>query len=109
MHPFDSNEMFILALIAISIVGVVCIGLLVIVLIMVYKRKVTKTVDFPLQDVKEIDTNKTEIPTEIPSITIGDWISFLSTEKFGLSSTYFNLLAIVVGLFGGVSAISLTS
>jgi hypothetical protein len=109
MHPFNSNEMFILALVAISIVGVVCIGLLVVVLIMVYRRKVKIMVDCPLQDVKEIDTNKAETTTEIPSITIGDWVSFLSTEKFGLSSTYFNLLAIIVGLFGVLSAISLTS
>jgi Flp pilus assembly protein TadB len=39
MHPFNNNEMFILALVAVSIVGVICIGLLAVLAMFVLRRK----------------------------------------------------------------------
>jgi len=53
----------------------------------------------PIPQIPSISASPT--PATSPScLTISDWVTFLTSEKHGLASTYFGFLSVTVALFG---------
>jgi hypothetical protein len=109
MHPYNFNEMFILALVALSIVGIVCLGLLAVLAIFVLGQKREG----------EQKENPLITTTEMPEKNILDKLdnilkemrksSALTNASFGLAVTFFVVssfaviatkpLMLIIGLF----------
>jgi ABC-type antimicrobial peptide transport system permease subunit len=103
VHAINSNEMFILALVAVSIVGLLCLGLLIVLSISILgqRREREQQKNPPNNDNSPLINHPPAAPQdeEKSNLTVSDWITFLSSEKHGLATTYFSFLALAVSLF----------
>lgn len=98
----SSDQIFTLIIIAISVVGGLFLALIIVFGLFIIKRKCDDKYHLNPPNVGEY---KQENPTagggaENSNLSIHDWITFLSSEKSGLTSVYFTAVAIVVALFG---------
>jgi heme/copper-type cytochrome/quinol oxidase subunit 2 len=103
MHPFNSNEMFILALVALSIVGVICLGLLIVLVVFITGQKREREQQKNQTNIVNPPIEKTP-PAKPPNgeesyLSVSDWITFFSNVKSSFTSTYYSVLAIIVTLF----------
>ena len=94
MPVFNNNEMFILALVSLSIVGLICVGLLIILAVFVLRqRRVGQPINSSPNDENPLPKDTPPLPTdeikkEIEKSRISIW---LTPVAFGGSITLFGL------------------
>jgi hypothetical protein len=99
MRVFDNNEIFVLAITAISIVGIVCIGLLIVLTICILKQRRERIHEKNVPLANNSQSLSTYNGAET-SLKISNWISFLSSERSVAFITVLNFGAILIAFVG---------
>ncbi len=110
MNFNNYNGMFILALVALSIVGIICLGLLTVVAISVLaqKREGRQEANLPSAGSSPPVSPSPAYPQDEEKfyLTVSDWVNYLSGEKFGIMGAVLNVSTVLVALVALIYSIS---